>query len=111
MSMVEFPDYQFYFEFCGSKGSMKIDYKGELFIAKDGKNYEQIDVKIGKSVEGIFDSGFPSGFVAFAPKIIEAIQKGETKIQHAATFEDGLRVQKVLDAAKESNEKGSVVKL
>lgn len=111
MSMVEFPDYQFYFEFCGKKGSIKIDYKGELFIAKDGKPYEEIDVKIGKGIEGLFDSGFPSGFTEFAPKILEAIQNGKTEIPFAATFEDGLRVQKILDAARESNEKGLVVKI
>ncbi len=111
MSMVEFPDYQFYFEFCGTKGSIKIDYKGELFIAKDGKNYSEIDVKIGKGIKGLFDSGFPSGFTEFAPKIIKAILNGETKIEQAATFTDGLRVQKVLDAAKESNEKGVLVNI
>lgn len=111
MSMVEFPDYQFYFEFCGTEGSLKIDYKGELFIAKDGNPYQEIDVKIGKGIEGLFDSGFPSGFTEFAPKIIEAIQNGKTEIAHAATFEDGLRVQKVLDAARESDENGSVVKI
>lgn len=111
MSMVEFPDYQFYFEFCGTKGSIKIDYKGELSIAKDGKPYQEIEVKIGKGIEGLFDSGFPSGFTEFAPKIIEAIQNGKTSIEHAATFEDGLRVQKILDAARESNKKGVVVKI
>jgi predicted dehydrogenase len=111
MSMVEFPDYQFYFEFCGTKGSLKIDYKGELFIAKDNNSYQPIDVKIGKGIEGLFDSGFPSGFTEFAPKIIEAIQNGKTEISHAATFEDGLRVQKILDAARESDANGKRIDL
>ncbi len=111
MSMVEFPDYQFYFEFCGKEGSLKIDYKGEVFIAKDGKPYQEIDVRIGKGIDGLFDSGFPSGFTEFAPKIIDALLQGKTEIPQAATFEDGLRVQKILDAARESNEEAVVVKI
>lgn len=111
MSMVEFPDYQFYFEFCGTKGSLKIDYKGEVFIVEGENSYKPIEVKIGVGIEGLFDSGFPSGFTEFAPKIIEAIQNGKTEILHAATFEDGLRVQKILDAARESNEKGKRIDL
>ncbi|MBA3335228.1 MAG: hypothetical protein H0T08_06425, partial [Acidobacteria bacterium] len=59
----------------------------------------------------IFDSGFPSGFTAFAPKIIEAIKTGKTEIEHAATFVDGLKVQEVLDAAGRSDETGVIVKL
>jgi predicted dehydrogenase len=111
MSMVEFPDYQFYFEFCGTEGSLKIDYKGEIYLAKRNEGWKPIEVKIGKGIEGLFDSGFPSGFTEFAPKIIEAIHEGKNEIEHAATFEDGLRVQKVLDAARESDEKGIVVKI
>jgi len=31
---------------------------------------------------------------------------GETTVQNAATFEDGLQIQRVLDAARESDKKG-----
>jgi len=112
LSMVEFPDYQHSIEFVGTKGSLKILFLGEILLTKAGEtDWRKIDVEIGKSVEGIFDSGFPGGFVAFAPKIVEAIREGKTAIENAATFEDGWRVQKILDAARESNETACAIKV
>lgn len=111
ISMVEFPDYQHFIEFSGTKGAMRIGYKGEILLTEGATGWREIETEIGKSVEGIFDSGFPSGFVAFAPKIIEAIREGKTEIEHAATFEDGLKVQEILDAAHESDKTGSSIKL
>lgn len=112
ISMVEHGAYQNRMEFFGTNGTIRIDSRGELFIAKAGdKDWKPIEVKLGKSPKGVFDSGFPSGFMAFAPKIVDAIRNGETEIEHAATFEDGLKVQKVIDAAHESNEKNCAVKV
>lgn len=112
LSMVEYPDYQHSIEFVGTEGSLKVLYLGQIFLTKAGEtDWTEIEVKQGKSVKGIFDSGFPSAFVSFAPKIVEALQKGQTNIENAATFVDGLKVQKVLDAARESNEKGIQIKL
>lgn len=112
ISMVEFPNYQNLIEFFGTNGSLRVNFRGEIETAQAGENdWREIPVEIGKSVEGIFDSGFPSGFMAFAPKIIEAICQGKTEIEHAATFADGLEVQKVLDAAHQSNENGCAVEL
>ena len=111
-SMVEYPNYQNVIEIFGSDGAIRVDYLGEIELAKKGeKDWQNIEAKIGKSPDGIFDSGFPSGFMAFAPHIVNAINNGETGIEHAATFEDGLKVQKVLDAAHESNQKGCSIKI
>ena len=106
VSMVEFPDYQHFVELSGTRGAMRIGYKGELFLSAGANGWREIETEIGAGVDGIFDSGFPSGFVAFAPKIIEAILQNKTEIEHVATFADGLKVQKVIDAAHESNENG-----
>lgn len=107
LSMVEFPDYQQTIEFVGTEGSLKVLYLGEIFLAKKGaSDWMQIETEEDKSIEGIFNSGFPAGFVAFAPKIIEAILNGKTEIEQSATFADGLKVQKILDAARESNTTG-----
>ncbi len=112
ISMVEYPNYQNVIEFFGDTGAMRVGYLGEIEIAgKDEKDWKQIEVEKGEGVPGIFDSGFPSGFMAFAPKIIEAILDRKNEIEHAATFEDGVKVQKVLDAAHESNRKGCVIKI
>jgi predicted dehydrogenase len=47
----------------------------------------------------------------FAREIFFALREGKNSIEHAATFEDGYRCQIVLDAARESNEKGQMVKI
>lgn len=112
ISMVEYPNYQNVIEFFGDEGAIRVGYLGEIELAKKGeRDWQKIETETGKAVEGIFDSGFPSGFMAFAPKIIEAIREGKTEIEYAATFEDGLKVQKVIDAAHESNAKRYVVKI
>lgn len=112
LSMVEFPHYQHWIEFVGTKGSLKVLHLGEIFLTKAGEGeWKTVDVKSERSIDGIFNSGFPSGFVAFAPQVVEAIRQGKNEIAHAATFEDGLRVQKILDAARESNKNGCLVKV
>lgn len=107
VSMVEQPEYVNVLEFFGTDGAMRIDHRGELWIAKNGeKSWTEIAVDLGSAIPGVADTGFARGFMAFAPKIVEAIRKGGT-IEHAATFEDGVKVQRVLDAARESNASGA----
>ena len=112
ISVVEYPNYQNIIEFFGDAGAIRVGYLGEIELAKKGeKDWQKIETETGKAPNGIFDSGFPSGFMEFAPKIIEAIRSGKTEIEHAATFEDGLKVQKIIDAAHESNRKKCAVKI
>ncbi|CAN5831314.1 Gfo/Idh/MocA family oxidoreductase [soil metagenome] len=112
ISVVEYPNYQNVVEFFGSEGAIRIDFRGEIELAKKGEtDWREVETDLGKKVEGIYDTGFSRGFMEFAPRIIEAIREGKTEIEHAATFEDGLKIQKVLDAAHESNEKRCVVKI
>ncbi|MDQ6788345.1 MAG: Gfo/Idh/MocA family oxidoreductase, partial [Acidobacteriota bacterium] len=113
VSMVEFPNYQHALEFSGTKGALRVEYKGEVFVAKAGENnWRQIEnISLGTAIEGVGDTGFSRGFMAFAPEIIKAIREGKTEIENAATFADGLKVQEVLDAAHESNRSGCIVKL
>jgi predicted dehydrogenase len=107
VSMTEGPKYMNRLEFFGEGGAMRITHRGEVFIARsDEKEWREIDVDLGSNVDGIPDTGFARGFTAFAPKIIDAIAADEDQIQYAATFEDGVRVQRVLDAARESSRTG-----
>lgn len=110
VSMSEPPEYQNRIELFGTGGSMRIDQRGELFVSSaDDNAWKPVDVPFGRGIEGVPDTGFPGGFTEFAPRITEAIASGAGGIEHAATFEDGLKVQRVLDAARESNTKGRVV--
>ncbi len=111
-SMTELPVYQNRLEFFGTKGAIKIEHRGEVFLGKAGETaWQKVKVDLGEAIEGVPDTGFSRGFVNFAPKIVEAIRAGKTEIEHAATFEDGFKVQEVLDAARKSNRTGAVVKL
>lgn len=112
VSMVEQPEYVNRLEFFGTEGAVRVDHRGEVFVAKTAaKEWSQIDVELGAPVPGVPDTGFSRGFMEFAPKIVEAIREGKGEIEHAATFEDGLNVQRVLDAARESDASGKVVKV
>jgi len=91
---------------------MRIGALGEVFIARSGeKEFTPVKVHHGQTVAGVNDTGFARAFMEFAPLIVDAIREGRSSIPHAATFTDGLRVQRVLDAARESNSKSRVVTL
>ena len=109
VSMVEYPSYQNRVEFYGSKGALRIDHRGDAFIAMAGDDWRPVETPILENVGNYPDTGFPRRFMGFAPKIIDAIRKGETSISDAATFEDGLEVQRVLDASRISSRQGHIV--
>ncbi len=112
ISMVEAGSYRNAVEFFGEKGAIRIEDGGEIFLTDTKENtWEKIDFDLGKVASGMAVNGWSRGFVNIADKITSAILEGESKVEHAATFEDGLAVQKVLDAARESDEKGCVVEM
>ncbi len=104
VSMIEGPEYVNQIEFVGTEGWLRVNHRGDAYIAKrDETEMRAIDVEYPPSIEGVFESGFPSGFMAFAPEIVEGILNGDRTIESAATFADGVKVQRVLDAARESS--------
>ena len=108
VSMIELPEAQNRVEFFGTEGAIRVEQFGELFVAKNGdREWSSVEVDTGRP-SGAADSGFSRAFPFFAPKIVEAIRSGATSIDHAATFADGVKVQKVLDAARRSNGSGCV---
>jgi predicted dehydrogenase len=109
-SMTEYPQYKNRIELYGTDGAIAIEHRGEIYIAKAGETgWTEIDVELAENIPGVPDTGFARGFMAFAPEIIEAITAGKTSIENAATFADGLKVQVVLDAARESDRTGRIV--
>jgi len=113
ISMSEYPDYRHRVEFYGSAGSLAVESHGELFIAETvaGSGWKEIEVDFGRPIAGVPDTGFSRAFAEFAPQIIEAIAGERTHLENAATFADGLKVQHVLDAARESDRKKQAVRI
>ena len=107
VSMTESPRYQNSTVIYGDKGAMRIRHRGELAVAMTGEtDWTDIEVGIGELLPGVPDTGFARAFVDFAPVIVDAIREGRHEIPGAATFEDGLDIQRVLDAARESDRSG-----
>lgn len=107
VSMTEIPKYRHRVEFYGTEGALAVEARGEVFLAEPGdKDWREVGVDFGEPIAGVPDTGFSSGFTEFAPKIVAALRDGRHTLAGAATFEDGLAVQKVLDAARESDRSG-----
>jgi predicted dehydrogenase len=110
VSMTEYPQYKNRIELYGTDGSMAIEHRGEVYIAMAGETtWTEIDVDLAENIPGVPDTGFARGFMGFAPELIDAITNGKASVENAATFEDGLDVQIVLDAARESERTGRIV--
>jgi predicted dehydrogenase len=111
-SMVEYPVYQNRVEFFGTTGAIRVEYDGEFFIGKAGEEaWSRVDVDFNEGVEGARATGWNNGFLAFAKEIIKSLKEEKTEVENAATFEDGYKIQLLLDAARESDKTGAVVKL
>ena len=110
VSMTEFPKYTNRIEFYGKHGAIRVGSRGNVYMTNsEEKTWNEVAVDLGIPIEGVPDTGFSRGFMAFAPVIINAIRDARSTIEHAATFADGVRVQRILDAARESDRTGSVV--
>ena len=112
VSMTEYPTYKNRVELYGTDGAIAVEHKGEVLVAEAGDTeWKAVEVPLGDAIPGVPDTGFSRGFMAFAPEIITAIRTGASEIEHAATFQDGYEIQRVLDAAKESDRSGQLVVL
>ena len=112
VSMTEYPAYKNRIELYGTDGAMALEHRGEVFVAKAGETaWTEIPVAMGQPIPGVADTGFSRGFMEFAPVIIDAIRGGRKVIENAATFDDGSRVQRVLDAARESALTGCAIRV
>lgn len=112
ISMTEGPSYRNELFLYGIDGEMRLGHRGELAIARlSDTDWTIIDVDLGDDAANVADTGFSRAFTAFARVLTDAIHSGSPNIPHAATFADGLRTQKVLDAAHISHDTGGVQKI
>ena len=105
ISVVESGKYENRFEIYGSKGALMVEETGELWISPIGSGaWRPVQVDQDHMARGMREGSWSRGFTAFAVAIVEALRAGRTTVKDAATFEDGYRVQLVLDALRASNE-------
>jgi predicted dehydrogenase len=105
ISVVESGKYENRLEIYGSKGALMVEETGELWISPAGSGaWRPVQVEQDHMAQGMRAGSWSRGFTAFAVAICEAMRASKTTVKDAATFEDGYRVQLVLDALRESNE-------
>jgi len=110
LSVVESGRYENRLEIYGSSGALMVEETGELWHSPAGSGtWRPVQVDQDHMAPGMRESSWSRGFTAFSGAIVEAMRAGKTNLKDAATFEDGYRVQLVLDAVRQSNESGAWV--
>jgi predicted dehydrogenase len=112
VSMVEGPGHVHRIEFYGALGALRVDHDGSAMTAMRGQSeWSPLDIDLGPKIAGPADPGFARAFWFFAPVIVDALKDEKMSIDGAATFADGLAVQRVLDAARRSDSEDIFVRL
>jgi predicted dehydrogenase len=112
MSLVEPGRPEHCLELFGSLGALKIEEGGELWQAKVGEgDWRLVETDPGQLARGMRDGGWARGFTAFSKRIVAALREGRTTVEGAATFADGYHTQLVLDAGRQSHERGCWAKI
>ena len=105
ISVVESGKYENRMEIYGTKGALMVEETGELWRSPTGSGvWRPVEVEQDHMAQGMREGSWSRGFTAFAVAICEALRAGRSVVKDAASFEDGYRVQLVLDAFRESNE-------
>lgn len=91
----------------GESGSLLLDESEKLWGRRDGES-DYLDLTpprdpFDPTAHGMRDTTWTRAFVRMARGVHAAIAEGRTDVPLAATFEDGLRVQQVLDAIRQSS--------
>lgn len=107
ISVVEPGKYENRLEVYGTKGALMVEETGELWLSPTGSGaWRPVQVDQDHMAQGMREGSWSRGFTALSVAICEAMHAGKTVVKDAATFEDGHRVQLVLDAIRVSNERG-----
>ena len=107
ISVVESGKYENRLEIYGTKGSLMVEETGELWLSPTGSGtWRPVQVEQDHMAQGMRPGSWSRGFTAFSVAIVEILRAGRTTVKDAASFEDGYRVQLVLDALRASNESG-----
>lgn len=105
LSVVESGKYENRLEVYGTNGALMVEETGELWHSPAGSGaWRPMQVDQDAIAPGMRDGSWARGFTAFACAIVDALREGRKTVDGAATFEDGYRVQLVLDSARISNE-------
>jgi predicted dehydrogenase len=97
---------RFELEVTGEYGALRVDMDHKVYFAEPGQPYKEVEVPLSprqQELEKLYETAritarsmFSRSFIHYADEIVKTLQAGETKIPAAASFEDGLKVMKVM---------------
>lgn len=112
LSVVESGKYENRLQVYGTTGALMVEEGGQLWHSPAGSGtWRPVQVDLDHMAKGMRESSWSRGFTALSVSIVEALRSGKNEVREAATFEDGHRVQLVLDAVRESNQSNCWVNL
>lgn len=107
LSVIEAGRPEHFVEVFGTHGALRVDGAGALQHARTGEGaWRVVETEPAPLAAGLRDSEWARGFTVFACEIIAALREGRTRVEGAATFEDGHSIQLVLDAARAAHDSG-----
>lgn len=107
LSVVESGKYENRLEVFGTKGALMVEENGDLSHSPAGSGtWKPVEAAPSPIAPGMREGSWSRGFTAFSAAIVEALREERTTVPGAATFDDGYRIQLVLDAARTSNASG-----
>ena len=107
LSVVESGSHENRMEIYGTTGALMVEEAGELWRSPAGSGaWRPVQIQQDPIAPGMRPGSWSRGFSALSCQLVEALREGRTSVDGAASFEDGYRVQLVLDAARESNKSG-----
>lgn len=91
----------------GTEGSLLLDAEGKLSGRRSAeKTFADLTAPapaFDAAALGMPDTMWSRAFILYAAEIVRTLAAGRVELADAATFEDGLRSQEVLDALRESS--------
>ncbi|MFY0571489.1 Gfo/Idh/MocA family protein [Archangium lansingense] len=99
-------------EVFGAYGALRIERHRLWHSAVGSRVWEPVELPaLAPLPPGLPDNEWARGFLLFAREVVRALQEGMKLVEGAATFEDGWRNQRVLDAVRRSHEERRWVEL
>ena len=112
LSVVEPGSYENRLEIYGTNGALMVEETGELWHSPAGSgSWRPVPVDQDPMASGMRPASWSRGFTALSGAIIDSMIEGKITVEGAATFEDGYRVQLVLDGARASDQNGCWMKV
>ena len=107
MSVVESGRPEHTVQVFGSEGALMVESSSRLSRATaEGGQWIEVETEPAPLAAKLRDNEWSRGFTVFARELVAALREGRRSVEGAATFDDGHRIQLVLDAARNSHHAG-----